>query len=209
MAERKQRPRGDRTRARLLDAARAEFAQHGFGGASTRGIAERAGISASALYAHHRSKEELLFLIAKEGHESALHGMQRVLATQTGPGAQFVGVMRALSAGHAREQFVSHVLANELDSLNSQHFAEVAAVRRAMVGLVRAIIDRGVELELFESPQIDMTVTALFSLCVDVARWYRPDGRWTPEEIGDHFALLGLRMLNASPEVIDAAFAAG
>ncbi len=208
MAQRKQRPRGDRTRARLLDAARAEFAQHGFGGASTRGIAERAGISASALYVHHRSKEELLFLIAKEGHENALRDMQRVLAAQTGPGAQFVGVMRTLGAGHAREQFVSHVLANELDSLNSQHYAEVAAIRRAMVGLVRAIIDRGVELEMFESPRIDMTVTALFSLCVDVARWYRPEGRWTPEEIGDHFALLGLRMLNASPAVIDAAFAA-
>lgn len=46
-------------RARLADAARAEFYAHGLGGATTREIAETAGTTESALYRHFGSKEQL------------------------------------------------------------------------------------------------------------------------------------------------------
>src|SRR3982750_663455 len=38
------RPGGDSTRAQLLDAARAEFAERGYEGATVRAIADRAGV---------------------------------------------------------------------------------------------------------------------------------------------------------------------
>jgi AcrR family transcriptional regulator len=46
-------------RARLADAARAEFFARGLGGATTREIAEAAGTTESALYRHFGSKEQL------------------------------------------------------------------------------------------------------------------------------------------------------
>lgn len=52
--------RGRRSRARILAAARALFAERGFDGATLRAIAERAGMGASSIYRHIRSKEELL-----------------------------------------------------------------------------------------------------------------------------------------------------
>jgi hypothetical protein len=36
---------------------------------------------------------------------------------------------------------------------------------------------------------------AILSLGIDVARWYRPDGAWTPEEIGDQYARLALDLV--------------
>ena len=55
-------------RERLLEAAVASFAARGFHGTTTRDIAAGAGMSPAALYVHHRSKEELLHQIAREGH---------------------------------------------------------------------------------------------------------------------------------------------
>lgn len=52
--------RGRRSRARIRAAARELFRERGFDGATLRAIAERAGMGASSIYRHVRSKEELL-----------------------------------------------------------------------------------------------------------------------------------------------------
>jgi AcrR family transcriptional regulator len=52
--------RGRASRERILRAARELFREHGFDGATLRAIAGRAGMGASSLYRHIRSKEELL-----------------------------------------------------------------------------------------------------------------------------------------------------
>ncbi|MCO1655947.1 TetR/AcrR family transcriptional regulator [Pseudonocardia humida] len=54
------RPGGADTRAQLLDAARAEFAERGFDGATVRAIAERAGVDA-AMVNHWFGGKEALF----------------------------------------------------------------------------------------------------------------------------------------------------
>jgi AcrR family transcriptional regulator len=52
--------RGRRSRVRIRAAAQALFRERGFDGATLRAIAERAGMGASSIYRHVRSKEELL-----------------------------------------------------------------------------------------------------------------------------------------------------
>lgn len=54
-----ERPRGSARQA-LLDAAVAEFASKGYEAATVAGIARRAGVTTGAVYAHFRSKLELL-----------------------------------------------------------------------------------------------------------------------------------------------------
>jgi AcrR family transcriptional regulator len=53
------------TAQRILDAAREEFALHGYDGATIRSIADRAGIHASLVMQHYGSKADL-FAIAVE-----------------------------------------------------------------------------------------------------------------------------------------------
>jgi AcrR family transcriptional regulator len=52
--------RGRRSRERIETAARELFKERGFDGATLRAIAERAGMGASSIYRHVRTKEELL-----------------------------------------------------------------------------------------------------------------------------------------------------
>jgi hypothetical protein len=44
-----------------------------------------------------------------------------------------------------------------------------------------------------------MAATAPVSLGIDIARWYREEGAWSPEEIGDFYADLALRMMGGRP----------
>jgi AcrR family transcriptional regulator len=65
------RLRGSRSRARIRAAARDLFRERGFDGATLRAIAERAGMGASSIYRHVRTKHELLVLELSELQEEA------------------------------------------------------------------------------------------------------------------------------------------
>lgn len=54
-----------RSAQRILEAARAEFAEHGFDGATVRAIASRAGVHASLVMQHYGTKADL-FAVAVE-----------------------------------------------------------------------------------------------------------------------------------------------
>ena len=56
----------ERTRARLVEAAGAVVASHGFPGASVGLIAGEAGVSTGAIYAHFAGKDAVLFAVFQE-----------------------------------------------------------------------------------------------------------------------------------------------
>ena len=67
-----QKERKEETRQMLLESAAETFAQLGFHGASVDKIAESAGFSKGAVYAHFTSKEELFLALLKQQIESQI-----------------------------------------------------------------------------------------------------------------------------------------
>ena len=185
------------TQARLLDAAVASFAVRGFHGTTTRDIAAAAGLSPAAVYVHHRSKEDLLHLISSRGHERTLRLVRDTVAAADGPADRLAAFARAFAAHHARNHTTARVVNYELAALSEPHRAEVAAVRRAIEAEVRTLVEDGVRAGVFEVPDPRMTTLALLSLGIDVSRWYDDDGALTPEEVGEQYAALALRMVGA------------
>jgi AcrR family transcriptional regulator len=59
LANRKARGSGHERKGEILDAARTLFLEHGFENVSTRKIAERVGISQTALFAHYKTKDDI------------------------------------------------------------------------------------------------------------------------------------------------------
>lgn len=57
--------KSDRTRASIMDAARAMFAEHGYAGTSVRAIAERASIDPSMIIRYFGGKDGLFSLVSK------------------------------------------------------------------------------------------------------------------------------------------------
>ena len=185
-------------RSRLVAAAVESFASKGFHGTTTRDIAAAAGMSPAALYVHHRSKEDLLYVISKAGHERTLQLVEEGVASSPDPVQQLLAVIRGFTVHHARGHTGARIVNYELAALSPAHLEEIVGIRRAIEQRVRRLVDRGVEAGVFETSDPRMTSLALLSLGIDVARWYRDDGAWTPEQIGDHYCEIALRIVGAS-----------
>jgi AcrR family transcriptional regulator len=184
-------------RGRLVDAAVASFASKGFHGTTTRDIASAAGMSPAALYVHHRSKEELLYLIARSGHEQTLQVVQEAASSSRLPRDQLVAIVDAFTMRHALRHERSRIVSYELRALTPEHFEEIAEIRRATHQVMREVVEAGVAAGEFHTPNTGMTTLALLSLGIDVARWFRDDGGWSAEEISAHYCQLALRIVGA------------
>ena len=179
---------------RMLIAAAQAFADKGYHATTTRDIAARAGMSPAAVYIHYRSKEDLLFQISKVGHERSLKVLTAV--QDPDPKDRMAKTIAAFARWHAEFRTTARVVQYELGSLAPEHHAVVAELRRKIETHVRTIVEDGVRSGDFETQDHKGTALAVLSLCIDVARWYRPDGKRTPQEIGNLYANLALRMLS-------------
>lgn len=186
-------------RTRLAQAAVEAFAARGFHGTTTRDISTAAGMSPAALYVHHRSKEELLFELARVGHTRVLALVRESVAGCDDPVGQLSRFVEDFVRDHAHVHTGARVINYELSALSPEHLDEIAAIRRQIDGVLRDVVERGVAAGVFATPDPRMTTLALLSLGIDVARWYRDDGRWTPDEVAGHYRLLALRMVGAAP----------
>lgn len=187
-------PRGDSTRVRIQHAAVTSFADKGFHGTSTRDIAAAAGMSSAGMYVHHRSKEELLYEISKAGHETTLRLVRDASATHTDPQEALAQLVHDFVFHHAHAHTTARVINYELASLAPQHYAVIRELRRDIEHEVRRLVTRGVDAGRFDVPDPEILAAALLSLGIDLARWYRDDGRWTPEQIATRYVELALRM---------------
>lgn len=191
--------RSSEARERLRAAAATAFAARGFHGTSTRDIASGAGMSPAALYVHYASKEELLHEISREGHLQTLALIDESLAAAPTPTGQLEECVRRFAVHHAHCATTARIVNYELASLSPEHLEDVLTLRRRISAGVRELIQRGIDAGEFQTRDPDMAATAILSLGIDVARWYQPNGKWSPEDLGSFYAELALRAVGAAP----------
>ena len=182
---------------RLIDAAVDAFAEHGYHATTTRDIATRVGLSPAALYVHFPSKQALLTQISMLGHEAALELVKNSMDDVAGPVNRLRAVVRAFAAWHAEHHRVARVVQHELSALADDDRRAVIAVRQQIERLVERQLEDGVAAGEMEVSDLRAVARALLSLSVDVARWYDPKGKETPESIGALYADLATRMVGA------------
>jgi AcrR family transcriptional regulator len=184
---------------RLLVAAVEAFAERGYHATTTRDIAGRAGMSPAALYIHYKTKEELLHRISSIGHGRAL-AILRAAESSAGTSAERLAeAVRSFVRWHAERHTTARVVQYELESLGVEHRPEIIELRRQSDAVVRRILSDGVRDGEFDVPDVPGTTLAVLSLCIDVSRWFKDEGRRTPDEVGALYADLVLRMVAARP----------
>lgn len=184
-------------RARLVEAAVEAFAAKGFHGTTTRDIAAAAGMSPAGIYVHHRSKEDLLYVISRSGHDRTLAVVEEAVGSSDSPREQLLAVVRGLVALHARGHTRARTVNYELAALTPAHLSELAAIRRKIQRMVRAVVEAGAAARDFEVRDAAVATLAVLSLAIDVSRWYRDEGSWSPEDISEQYADLALRIVGA------------
>ena len=166
----------------LLDTAVAVFIERGYEATSMDTLAERLGVTKSAIYHHVRSKVELLEMAL----DRALDGLFAVLPdADLGPA---IDRLETVVRGSVR------VLTTELPFVtlllrvrgNSEVEAKALGRRRdfdrAVTELVRACVAEG-----SVRPDVDPALTSrlLFGTVNSLTEWYRPGGDLSPDDLAD------------------------
>lgn len=136
--------RGRRSRAQIRAAARALFREKGFDGATLRAIAERAGMGASSIYRHIRSKEELLVEELAELQERA---WRQVRARGGGRSSGARPAVRAfLDAEHAlllADPDLTTIAVRATTHPGARVARQVLALQERSVGLLTELLQPG------------------------------------------------------------------
>lgn len=185
------------TVTRLFEAAADAFAAKGFHATTTRDIASRAGLSPAGVYVHFGSKEELLFQLSREGHEMARDALASAAGEATTPSEALRGIIGTFARWHAEHHQVARIVQYEFRHLTAEHRHAVLGLRREIDAVVKDVVVAGVATGEFQVSDPDTTSLALLSLVVDVARWYHPGVRMTPDVIERTYADLAIRMVGA------------
>ncbi|MEO5981743.1 MAG: TetR/AcrR family transcriptional regulator [Pedococcus sp.] len=185
------------TAHRLLEAAAEAFSDRGFHATTTRDIASRAGLSPAGVYVHFASKEELLYQLSREGHEAARDLLVQACDSAASPTEALRSIMGTFSRWHAEHFRVARIVQYEFGNLTPEHRDAVLGLRKQIDAVVRDVVTAGVACGEFSVEDVPDTTLALMSMAVDVARWYDPEIKRTPQAIGDAYADLGIRLVTA------------
>ncbi len=178
----------------LLLSALDAFLARGYHAATTREIGERAGMSPAAVYVHWNAKHDLLFELSRIGHQAVLEVVEEALEQASGDPVERVhAFVSAFATWHAENHALARVIQYEFKKLPAGQLRQIIVIRDRFEELMRQ------ELAAFELADLEGTMLAVLSLCIDLARWYEPGpGHNSAEAVGELYAGLVIRMLKAN-----------
>lgn len=157
----------DATRANILRAARICFARRGFGVATNRDIAERAGVTAAAIYQYFDSKVTLYVAAAREAGAEVAADMRAGAAEGASVSDALSGIVRRLLALHEKDPSRGAFLAALPSEL--QRHPEIARQLRSgpkeLDDIMAAVVARGVASGEIDAADAD-GVADMFIACM-------------------------------------------
>lgn len=188
------RQKREKRRAEILHAALSAFREHGYHTTSLDDIAARLDVRKTAIYHYFADKDALLFAC----HRESLAELERIIAESAecceGPAERLEYLVRE----HVRimtDTLEGSPLAFEVPSLSPRRRAEIVAGRDRYERVLRDLITTGIEAGIFRDVDPKVIVFAMLGSINWIARWYRPDGGLSGDELGRQFADYLLRGL--------------
>jgi AcrR family transcriptional regulator len=192
-------PRGAGREA-ISNAAREIFAERGYHGASIRDIARRAGLSLSALYHWHSSKQDLLAALIQESTNDYFQACEDALrAAGDDPADRLSALVGAAVEWRVRRRIESEIRAREWRNLDSAHQARLDSLRRAATGLWKTIVADGVASGAFHCEHPDDARRAALAACNAISQWYDPAGEVGLAELVERYQTICLRIVDYRP----------
>lgn len=160
------------------------FNDHGYDATTLGVLAERTGLSRSAIYHHFDSKEQMLEVALEE----ALGALEGVFASEAATSGALADRIRHVVRGAVLVLCERGPEVTLLLRLRGNTDVERAAMarRRAIDGRMRALFEAARDegtLRADVDPAIAERLT--FGMVNSIVEWYRPEGRTSPEAIAD------------------------
>lgn len=191
-------PRGG-GRDALTGAAREIFAERSYHGTSIRDIARRAGLSLSALYYWHPSKQHLLAALIEEITHDYFQRCGSALAEAgDDPAGKLRALVRATVEYRVSRRVESNIATLEWRNLEPGNRERLAGLRRSATQLWADVVAEGVSRGVFRCAHPDDARRAIVAACNAIAQWYEPDGEITLPDLVERYTAIALRIVDYS-----------
>lgn len=155
------------TKARILDAAKKEFAKNGLGGGRVDDIAEKAKANKRMIYHYFESKEGLFQTVLEEAYLDIRSAEQKLQLEDIDPTAALEKLVRFTWEYYLKNpEFLT--LVNSENLHRGKHLKKseiVKASSRKLVSMVSSILERGVKAGVFrdgvDPVQLNITIAAV------------------------------------------------
>lgn len=189
----------------LRTAATRAFAEKGYDGVSIRELANRAGLSLSALYYYYRSKRDLLRAILIDSIEQYFQRHDALMAEATDdPVDRLSKFVEGSVRYRIDSQIESQLMLTETRNLGQEweRYGEDATSRtnRDLGAIIQAGIDRGV----FRTPYPSEARRAIIATCNSIAFWYQPGRELSEDDIVERHIHLALNAVEQADPAISA-----
>jgi AcrR family transcriptional regulator len=173
----------DDPREDLLRAAAELFATLGFAKATTRRIAEAAGLQQPSMFHYFRTKEDLLEALIDRMLEPQGRLGETLDRVDAAPAVKlyvlvYADVLNICLAERNMGRLV------RLPELSSPRFRPVLARRRALRERYRELIELAASPSRFETEaDVDLTTRLVFGLVESIGNWYQASGRHSADKV--------------------------
>jgi AcrR family transcriptional regulator len=182
----------------IADAAIRLFNARGYHGTSIRDIAGEANVGIATLFHHHGSKLELLRKIMTSGFDGLIAEMEAaVAAAGDDPTARLSAAVRTHVRRHCERPMESVIANSEMRSVEPPLRDELAEKDGRARALFCSAIADGVAAGDFECDTPRETARAIHAMCSAVTGWYRDGGGMSPDEVGELYVGMALRLVGA------------
>jgi TetR/AcrR family transcriptional regulator, cholesterol catabolism regulator len=198
LTELEQPVNGETREMRVRAAALRLFRDKGYHATSMRDIAVEVGMNKGSLYSYIRSKEDLLIPLFEHAMGLLTAEIEAICADPTlTPTERLTRAIHAHVTNVAEHLDILTVYLSEWRQLTSDSLATVREKRERYADLFLQIIEDGVERGEFRPIDTHSAMLNIIGMCNWMFRWYRPDGRLTPDEVADNMIDLVLGGIKA------------
>ncbi len=188
---------GASPREAILDAAMQLFGKQGYTGTSMRDIAGAVGVLPGSLYAHIASKEALLADIVEDGIGRFLAAVRPHSGSDASPTDRLRAMVIAHIAIVADNPERSLVVFHQWRFLGEANIQSAIGKRRDYEQAYIGVIEDGMRAGEFRADlNLRIAVLTILGALNWTPEWLSPNGKLTPEMIGDLIAdtlLMGVR----------------
>lgn len=179
----------------VLRAALDEIVDIGYHGATVRSIAARCGFSVSGIYHYYTSKQQMLVSILEWTMTELLARARAARAEGRTAVDRFRNLIEHLALYHTYRRELSFVGVSEMRSLDEPSRRHVAEMRTVQQRMVDEEVEAAVRLEHFRKDHPHEAARAAVTMCTALANWWRPGGRFSPEETAEQYVEFALAMM--------------
>ena len=184
-------------RERIVAAAADLFYRYGFGQTTLDQVAEQMGMTKPFIYAHFRSKGELLAAICAQGIGVSLQAINRALASGGSARERLTAFAHDFTLAVLESQKQIAIYTREEKNLAPGDRDAIQNMRREFDRKLTGLLDQGVASGEFDIAETPLAALAIGGIASWACVWFRPGGRLAATEIAQRMAALMLAMIQA------------